>query len=141
MIDTLPDKPSALIRLAISDLEKCAKSLDYHISMKHWHVPISSGTCLVCLAGSVMAQSLGCDARMPFYPSSFCQSLEDKFDALNYFRRGRIADGLGMLGHSVPNGINSYCESINAIEDYRSDPEAFKSQLLALADVLEAAKL
>ena len=56
-VATLPDKPSELIRLALSDLEKCEGDSRYEVDMNEWHVPTQKGhVCYVCLAGSVMAK-------------------------------------------------------------------------------------
>lgn len=56
--DTLPELPSALIRLAVKDLEACQHDKRYHINMRTWHCAEELGleVCTVCLAGSVLAQ-------------------------------------------------------------------------------------
>lgn len=97
----LPDKPSALIRLALRDLEKCERSPKYKVEMAYWHDP--NGKCKVCLAGSVMAKSLGVGPNQQLHP----QDLEDadtqrKLFALNAFRVGGIHGGLEEMGIKRP---------------------------------------
>ena len=55
--DVLPDKLSELLNVALKDLKKCERSKKYEVYMMAWHLPNSDkGTCMVCLAGSVMAK-------------------------------------------------------------------------------------
>jgi hypothetical protein len=58
--DTLPNKPSELIRVALKDLEEAERDPHYEVEMCTWHRPSSTtGVCTVCLAGSVLAKSCG----------------------------------------------------------------------------------
>jgi hypothetical protein len=59
----LPDKLSDLIRLAVKDAQTVAKLPGYKLDMRMWHQPKDDDTCNVCLAGSVMANTLGADRR------------------------------------------------------------------------------
>lgn len=52
----LPTKPSALLRLALEDLEAVEADKKYKVAMGKWHEP--NGACKVCLAGSVLAKTL-----------------------------------------------------------------------------------
>lgn len=74
-MNKLPDTPSALIRVAIADMEKVLSMPQrYRIVMNTWHNPIDIYTqeefasedmrCCVCFAGSVMAQTLGIDDKL-----------------------------------------------------------------------------
>ena len=51
-------KPSQLLRLALSDIEKVSKDGRYDIDMNSWHRYEHEGEiCFVCLAGAVIAKS------------------------------------------------------------------------------------
>ena len=138
----LPGKPSKLIRLALADLELAENSKEYRIEMRTWHKPHiysfmtaapRTTRCYVCLAGSVMAGTLGGNVRNWLSPNSYpkeCRALL----ALDYFRTGRIQSGFELLG------LNNYdVNNINIIGDfYRRRPKAFKKYLNTLADSLES---
>jgi len=128
----LPDKPSELIRLALGDLRKCENDPIYTIDMGAWHEPME-GTCYVCLAGAVMAQSKGysdSELVMPFHTDE-----NNKYVALNYFREGRIYRGLGRMGfHSTAfPEIPEVCE----ITPYGENPAQFHTDMESLAALLE----
>ena len=55
--DTLPDKPSELLELALHDFKICMKSKDYKYSTKSWHIP-NGEICEICFGGAIMAQTL-----------------------------------------------------------------------------------
>ena len=66
----LPDRPSDLLELALVDLALAEADGRYLVNMWHWHLPAlvaSDEACEACLAGSVMAFSLGADrlAHLP----------------------------------------------------------------------------
>lgn len=95
----LPDKPSELIRVALKDLEACEQDDRYVIDMSAWHSP-QGRLCHVCLAGAVMAQSLGVSPHYEKVPSEFQRQdpdTETKLLALNRFREGLVVAGLRML--------------------------------------------
>lgn len=133
---TLPDKPSALIRLALQDLEKAEKSRLYAIEMRDWHAP--KGVCEVCFAGSVMAYSLGAKRHDLVTPRYFDDDTRRKLIALNFFRCGRIEDGLCEMGHSLPAGVPSWDSSIC---HYADDHKHFKSSMRSMAKMLAKAGL
>jgi len=109
----LPDKMSELIRVAIVDLEKVEKLSEvYRINMSRWHVADDDSDdgkvrCSVCLAGAVMAQTLGADATQSFRPGSFNESC--KLNAIEDFRTGDISAAarfMGILGND--SGYSAY---------------------------------
>src|SRR5688572_23601272 len=104
-MSTLPKVPSALIRLAIADLEKCEATPGYIVDMAFWHYPAKQ--CWVCLAGAVMAMSLGADASADMEPSDYVDE-RNKLLAINNFRRGYIEEGLAQLGLDRPEGVPAY---------------------------------
>ena len=120
---TLPNKPSALIRLAVDDLEKTERdSLDI-VVMASWVEPIKlgladregnivepnakwnkilprmpkKGICTVCFAGAVMRRSFGVEMGS-LDPNDIGirtgdVTLADKLFALDKFRSGLIQEG------------------------------------------------
>lgn len=136
---TLPDKPSALIRLAIADLEKCEASPNYVIDMDVWHGPCAAGStpCHVCLAGAVMAGSLGYPAREDVCPSDTEHT--PKMEALDGLRIGEWGPALATLDiapEKTPDGLTMFSPT-----PYKDDPAAFKADMLRAADIFEEAGL
>jgi hypothetical protein len=130
----LPDAPSELIRLALSDLRKVEKDERYVVDMDEWHWPPPRGRCHVCLAGAVMAGTLGVDPREYILPASFSLDSE-KLRSLNTFRLGFIGHGLERLygvGH-LPEGVPDHVD----VPDYKRDRARFYDAMLAMADMLE----
>lgn len=127
----LPDKPSDLIELALTDLEKCESDPYYEIDMGSWHHP-EDGKCLVCLAGAVMAQSLGDN---PKKVSSLARwRVRDevtarKLSALDYFRSGGIAGGLREMRIRHPIGFPATFKP----SSYSINATKFKADLRNLA--------
>ncbi len=102
---TLPDKPSELITLALNDLLKVEKDKRYKIDMDTWHTP--NGKCAICLAGAVMAKSLGADIHMSSTPA-YAGSNTNKLCALEWFRLGVVDTGISILeGYSYYDKIDS----------------------------------
>lgn len=130
-MSTLPDDLPSLIRLAVADLERCEVSEDYVVDMKFWHVPGGAGTCFVCLAGAVMAQTLGVDAQVdatPGWSEERC-----KLWALDAVRSGELRRALKLM-----NKDPSVADRVDVvIPSYKADPEGFKREMLRLAEVLD----
>lgn len=130
--DRLPDKASELILLALKDLEACERDDDYEICMGEWHSPMlidpaesEEEVCAVCLAGSVMAKSLGADLDELRQPNDFPE--EKKLQGLNQVRVGlikRAADHWEGFG-----GVQDYYDCI----PYEQDPAGFKAQMRQIA--------
>lgn len=94
---TLPNKPSKLIEVAIKDLAKVEAEKDkFEIDMNDWYVPHSESptgkpVCAVCFAGSVIAMSLGKGHRGSHgFKGITNKRTEMKLEALNEFRAGNI---------------------------------------------------
>jgi len=127
----LPDKPSALIQLALEDLEKAERSELYDIDMSIWHQPrIRTGfeisPCTVCLAGSVIAFSLGVLTHRNVTPKSFRADTEVKLEALEDFRTGHIQPAIRLMCGWSP-GIYLLPDRI-LIPDYREYPEILRRE-------------
>ncbi len=95
-MNKLPNKPSALIRLALADLALCKADPEYALDMSNWHYynTYYSGLCYVCFAGSVMAKTLKVNRLKRFNPSLFIHSIEYKLSSLEFFRNGDVDSGL-----------------------------------------------
>lgn len=134
----LPDKPSELIRVALADLRKVEAMPDvYKIDMGDWHaVDDDSNHCFVCLAGSVMAQTLKVDAGSNCEPWDFDEVTCGKLEALNEFRAGCVRAGLSCL--DVENGPSV---DDREMARYADNPEAFHRDMQTLASDLEAVGL
>jgi hypothetical protein len=143
---TLPTTASALIRLAVDDLEKCENADGYRIDMDTWHRwDAEEKECAVCLSGSVLAQTLG---QSPETDSDFGSGAQaaaaDQLDALDDIRRGNVLKALQTLKQPA-TAIELTGTTIAprpectwlAANDYAADPDAFKANLRALADLLE----
>lgn len=134
-MNTLPDKPSELIGLALHDLELCEKDPRYEIDMANWHNPHGEdGKCAVCFAGATLAKSLNVHPSEAMEPPDFDEDTEAKLGALNEFRTGDVYEGLYLMGIEYPDDI---MESDVAVVPYITDPEAFKADMRKLADTLE----
>lgn len=139
----LPSLPSDLITLALADLRKAESTPGLTIDMSDWYVTDREGVCTVCLAGAVMAVTLGISAPQPAHtilPSSeryvdpvFCDPLR----ALNLFRTGHIHDGLLYLDcpWPRPDGLPSRV----SIAPYGSP--AFYSDMEAMVALLRSHNL
>lgn len=77
-----------LLEDAIND----ACSLDpelYSLSMTDWHCKYpSQATCSVCMAGAVIARSLGADRELDLSPAEYPREISDKLLAINALRKG-----------------------------------------------------
>lgn len=153
----LPDKPSALIRLALRDLEKTERSRSYKVAMHTWHE--SNGHCTVCFAGAVMAQTLNIPKNMDMDPSTLCGGiwygdcgvmqfknksqrvdLERKLLALNNLRQGDVESAYATLHRRYPAAIRKMVESrdvadygVYPVTPYSADKKQFKIDMRRLA--------
>lgn len=137
MKKALPDKPSELIRLALSDLKKVEASSAYGIKMSTWHEPevTEEGTkCYVCFAGSVMAMSLEADPGKMIDPSVFVSDIRYKLLALNHFRLGDVM--LGLWSMRIDSSRYKGEPYIHVC-DYRQHPPLFHENMEAVAQALE----
>lgn len=142
----LPGRPSALIRLAINDLRAVEKMRSlFTVDMGRWAGRDSSGKkCAVCLAGSVMANTLSKpdkfakkiingDVYSNPDPEDFANE-DSALCALDNFRMGSLSTAFDELGLHLPDNFYAYIP----VERYEDDKVKFKKKMLALADALEA---
>lgn len=97
MLD-LPNKPSELLKIAINDFKEVLKDPAYLVNMSDWH-KFNGVQCEVCLAGSVIAKTLGMNELKEYTPfSSFGNDNQNKFLALNAIRMGRLKEACTLMG-------------------------------------------
>lgn len=118
-VKTLPQYPSELIRVALDDLRKVEKDSRYKVTMSVWHRDSSNFNipCEVCLAGSVIAKSLGANINAVTNPTEYPSDIDLKLQALDFFRSGRVSNAFKTLVH-----IGTYCEDdFNPVVGQRFD--------------------
>ena len=138
-------KPSELIRVALKDLRACELDPRYEIDMLVWHDPnLIKGVevpypqarpCQVCLAGSVMAQSLGTNPQKLTHPREFEDDTRAALFALEEFRAGHVSTGLACLS-IVPDDRLRFNR---IIARYKANPARFVNDMYNLAYDLDAA--
>jgi hypothetical protein len=119
-----PSTHSALIRLAVHDLEKVERDKRYEIDMRAWHAPGTpdNNVCYVCFAGSVMANSLNAPLNEYRSPNQFSDKWYRAFIFLNNIRMGK--------GTRNPETGNHFRWEVPT---YGSNPTAFKLAMLGIA--------
>jgi hypothetical protein len=140
-IEKLPDRPSALVRAALADIEECERDQRYSIESidefweRQWHrLSKDRATCNVCAAGAVMAKSLYVNWGETCTPDDFEQDTRKKLMALNEFRQGDIHTALVHIMGYAKNPL----EVERRITPYAQSRRLFFRQMNLLADDLEA---
>jgi len=112
---TLPDLPSALIRVALADLNKAEATKNVLIEMdtfysRHFGRDLEQEYydkqlvknrkyCCVCLAGAVMIGSLGADTDDENVDTTLWGTeIRRKLNALDHFRTGGVLYGINEMG-------------------------------------------
>lgn len=125
----LPSKPSALIRVALKDLDRVERNKKYRVDMNVWHEP--NGQCAVCFAGAVMTRAIPPTENYLF--SKFPRDMEAKFDALDSLRGGLIDFALDSMNMPKPPKLPKYV----IITPYSVSAKGFKKDMCSLACLLE----
>ena len=137
----LPDKPSELIRVALADLAKCEADPTYEIDMNVWHkgAAIPTDTCLVCLAGAVMANSLRVAPTASVIPPAggFESGDIGALFAIDSLRAGNVLAAVANLRLPM-DAMNRVPRDEVEICEYETDPSEFRADMETLADELEA---
>ena len=125
MIDStnrLPNTLHGLLRVAIDDARKLDR-IKYRPECSRWHEPLSTDRCAVCLAGAVIAGSMGVSPSVSCDPIEFERFVYMKLQALNDMRAGYFFvawRGLHALGfRSLPEAVIKAFDSVptpNAVE-------------------------
>lgn len=136
---TLPRKPSKLITIALDDLIAVEKSEKYKVDMGEYHLP-ENGTCSVCFAGAVIAQSLGASSLEELVPSQFSGKIANKLYALNELRQGNVEDAVAELGYAEKKQQVA-AKYDRRVPEYYNDPKQFKKDMRKLARDLAKAGL
>ena len=136
-MNTLPDKLSELIRVAVWDLIKTEQMpYLYRINMYAWHdYSDLDNKCHVCLAGAVMAQTIGVP-HATMLPDDVIMlnrddDDEDKLFALDEIRKGSVGAALSYMMMDSP-----FDDLIRPVTEYERDSGQFKQDLLKIADEL-----
>jgi len=140
-LSNLPSRVSDLIRLAIKDLEVCEADPLYEIDLSYWHMyDQKNKVCLVCLAGALMAKSLGVEYKENRYPTGEVEPQLRLIDAIReYVQYPDRESWDGVLG--ILDDDFSFRYDLDDIPSpllfagmfYDDDPKAFKSSLLMVA--------
>lgn len=85
---SLPDTMSGLLATAIDDARQLDRTL-YHPRCGEWHTAWEHRPCQVCLAGSVIAGSLGASHHQTLYPNIFRGPVQHKLESIDFMRRGK----------------------------------------------------
>lgn len=135
----LPDKLSALLRRSIRDVMTVQESDAYVLDMDTWHCPSTVAMrCLVCMAGSVMACSLGSGPGDSVMPSSFGK-YQKHLRAIDWMRQGLLGQAHDAMGHHIypsPDVCDAFRDALGVF-DHRAGHYPFANYLVGAA-VLEA---
>lgn len=114
-MNTLPNKASALITVALDDLQKAEASPDYVIEMGVWHTPGglmrgADSRCAVCMAGAVMAGTLGASIHKDMGPAHYrCDTertdrhhIAEMLNALDDLRLGELELFINLVHQGKP---------------------------------------
>ena len=120
----LPEKPSAFLRHAVSDLKKCEDDPNYRVTMYNFHSPNMDGRVFVCLAGAVMAKSLNANPYRWMTPGDFEYTAQ--LEGLSYLVFEDWEDFFNCFGIEDYDGPRTMRHGEHLAED-----------VLAVADYLE----
>ena len=133
-METLPDTLHGLLRVGLDDLRLCEADPGYTVDMNHWHLPsklMKPGTCLVCVAGAVMAKTLGVppdwyaddtgrrhvkDKRRG---EAWPEEVRYRSAALDCLREGDVVKAAQDLGLDYPLGLARLNRAVCPYEDDR----------------------
>lgn len=94
----LPNKLSELLRLAVRDAQAVEQRDGYRLDMLVFHEPRRGGSCAVCMAGAVIANTLEGDPSCDLAPADFDQDTW-RLWAIDSMRQGAFVDALNELLH------------------------------------------
>jgi len=116
---------STLLRIAVEDAKAVARMKGYKLNMSVWHQPDSYGICHVCMAGAVVARSLGF-AKVyvaPLDEEDIDREVSDRMLAINYMRNGNFYGAFSQLGGCYEDNDKKDLAMIKArslvMENYR----------------------
>lgn len=112
-INSLPDLPSELLKVALADLRKATQTEGVKINMDAWlNTNLNPGFCSVCFAGSLLIGSLGFIEK----PDSFIHNGDfhliqldpvtgEKLLAIEDFRQGKWEEALNHMNLVLPKNF------------------------------------
>lgn len=136
----LPNKLSALIRVALADLERVEADPDYIVNMSEWHRPMRDGKCMVCFAGAVISRHIS--KKRYFSAADFNLANCAKLRALDYLRSGMIKAAVACVFDShltIASILSKLKYERRAVPEYNGNPVMFKSIMAEIADDFEQA--
>lgn len=99
---TLPASPVEVLRLAAADLRKCGEDERFIYDPQEWHAPSKNGRtgqeiCYVCVAGAVMAQTLGARGVVDIWATDYADPhIVARLEMLDAVRQGSFATAVKM---------------------------------------------
>jgi hypothetical protein len=142
----LPDLPSHLLTMALSDLDRVEMDPRYAVDMSKWHVPRRDGSslCYVCLAGAVLTAQIDEFETVHSPDESFGLDTALKLMAIDQLRTGCVALALTTMG--IIDGTSSCrrrfgLEPVYAVKWYHDSPAEFKNDMRRIAAKLMSAGL
>ena len=109
--DTLPDKLSELLALALDEADKLDREL-YQPTCYYWHEFIlGSERCSLCLAGFVIAGVLSGHAKINLKPPDFNNVTRQKLRALEAVREGNFGEALMETGQ-IPESARGEAQNM-----------------------------
>lgn len=144
----LPAKPSALLKLALSDLLWAEKRADIKIDMSEWFTRDNDGVCTVCMAGAVMARTLKLrDLVVPIVLGvsdfeRYDSRLASQLSAIDCFRVGHVIEGLEELDIIVSYDLAEKIEGkYFAKYSFKTARPKFIAEMRRIIKFLKAEKL
>jgi len=145
----LPRVMSQLLDIAALDLIKVENDPEYIISMAAWHTPTSivlmdttqqREVCAVCLAGAVMAKTLGVPKTKWVTPFDFSRN-DTQLQALNFMRENNFETAWVVLGQGdMTNRKRMKLDALisnKPIPKYKDDPKWFRAALTRVSEELK----
>jgi hypothetical protein len=104
----LPSKISELIVLAVKDCKAVEKDKRYELNMGVFHAPSVNGKCHVCMAGAVMAKSLGTAIDQVAAPNLYSNKVQNQLNTLDSIRMGHLWTLNTQVPERVAVHVNGY---------------------------------
>lgn len=135
----LPEKLSALLRLAVKDVQLCEKDPRIILDMDTWHDPLlDEGKCVVCMAGAVMHNTLEADIDKELSPKFFPDN-DQALKAINQLRIGILSKAGEFLGIYIKDEQDiTFSEIVDYDEDNEYNWHAPWETYLKAAEYLES---
>jgi hypothetical protein len=111
----LPRTLWGLLKIACEDAQRLELNPRYRLNMGEWHNPRSALVCEVCMAGAVMARTLGESPERSATPGTFDEPTADRLYAINLLRGGVANDAYRAL-HGLESGAAIPCKARPALQ-------------------------